>query len=419
MQKRRMLPAAALAVLACLGGATAMTALATLPATPAMAAKNEVGPKVGKPLKEAQDLAGKKQLKEALAKVKEAQAVEKKSSYEEHSINEFLGWISANLGDYRTAAAAFDATTKSGFMPADQLPGRVKTVAQLYYQAKDYGAAVVTAERYRKEFGNDAELQVMVAQIHYLQKDYARTAAAIDPLIKAAIKQGRKPEEGWLQLAMSAAYNQKDMAGVAAHLRDLVRYYPSDDYWRQLVDVSLSGLNLSDRLNLEYYRLRYRTGLIDRGDELMEMAQLAIQAGLPGEARTILDDGFARGLLGGVNKERETRLLNMAKNQAEELLRELPEVEREAEAAKAGDADVNIGEAYASYGQNDKAIALISRGIAKGGLKNAEDAALRLALANHAAGNKDAAKAALKGIKPGTPIGTIADLWALYIDTGM
>lgn len=415
MQSRKILPAALFA-LACMGGATATAALVALPLAPAMAAKSEtIGNKVGKPLKEAQELANRKEFKEALVKVREAQAVDKKTPYEEHTINEFLGYVAANLNDYPTAAKAFDATTRSGFLPADQLPQRVKTVAQLYYQVKDYNNALATANRYQKEFGSDTELQVMEAQIYYLQKDYAQTATAMDKLLKATAAQGGKPDENWLQLAMSAAYNQKNMPAVAGYLRDLVRYYPSQEYWQQLVDVSMSGQNLSDRLNLEYYRLRYATGLIESGDELVEMAQLAIQAGLPGEAQTLLEDGFTKGLLGGANKDRETRLLNMAKSQAAELLKELPQVEKEAAVARTGEADVNIGEAYASYGQPDKAITLIGRGIAKGGLKNPDEAALRLALANYEAGNEDAARATLKGIGKDTTIGKLADLWSLYI----
>lgn len=58
----------------------------------------------------------------------------------------------------------------------------------------------------------------------------------------------------------------------------------------------------------------------------------------------------------------------------------------------------NIDEACASYGQPDKAITLIGRGIAKGGLKNPDEATLRLALANYEAGNKDAAQMTLRGL---------------------
>lgn len=411
MQSRKLFSAAFFA-LAC---ATSSVALVALPfaATPAIAAKSQsIGNKVGKPLKEAQDLANKKQFKEALAKVREAQAIEKKSAFEDHTINEFLGYVAANLKDYPTAAKAFDATTKSGFLTAEQLPERVKTVAQLYYQVNDYKNSLATADRYLKEFGNDRDLQVMVGQIHYLQKDYAKTAAAMDKLLKST---SGKPEESWLQLAMSAAYHQKDMTKVATYLKGLVRHYPSDENWQQLLDVSMSGQNLSDRLNLDYYRLRRANNLINSGDELVEMAQLAVQMGLPAEAQTILEKGFADGLLGGANKDRETRLLNMAKSQAAELLKDLPTVEKEAAAAKTGEATVSIGEAYASYGQAEKAVTLISNGIAKGGLKNPDDATLHLALAQLQAGNKSAAQSTLKGIGKDTALGKVAELWSLYI----
>ena len=54
-----------------------------------------------------------------------------------------------------------------------------------------------------------------------------------------------------------------------------------------------------------------------------------------------------------------------------------------AEAAnqKEGNDLVKVGTVYASMGQHDKAIELIEKGIAKGGLKRPDDAKLRLALA--------------------------------------
>ena len=53
----------------------------------------------------------------------------------------------------------------------------------------------------------------------------------------------------------------------------------------------------------------------------------------------------------------------------------------EAQAAKDGNELVKVGTIYHSMGQHDKAVELIEKGIAKGGLKRPDDAKLRLALA--------------------------------------
>lgn len=71
-----------------------------------------------------------------------------------------------------------------------------------------------------------------------------------------------------------------------------------------------------------------------------------------------------------------------------------------------------MGYAYASMGQSDKGISLIEQGIAKGGLKNAEDARLRLGLAQLP---RDRAKAArtLQAVKGNDGTADIARLWTL------
>ena len=52
-----------------------------------------------------------------------------------------------------------------------------------------------------------------------------------------------------------------------------------------------------------------------------------------------------------------------------------------ARAKPTGDSDVKLGAAYLSYGENDKAIEAIKRGIGKGGVKNPDEAGLLLGIA--------------------------------------
>ncbi len=410
MKQRKTLSAVLLA-LTCMGSVAATAVFTPAPAYAQKAQK--VGAKVGKPLKEAQELAQKGSFKEALAKVKEAQAVDKKTAYEEHTINEFLGYVAVNLKDYKTAATAFEATTTSGLLAADQLPQRLKTVIQLYYQNKNYDKALTLSNRYLSEVGKDQEIQLLTAQIAYIKNDFAKSGQIINEIISSATARGQKPKEEWLQLAMSCAFKQNNIPGVASSLKQLVTYYPSKEYWEQILDIASRKTGLSDKNNLDYYRLRYETGIIKDGAELVEMAQLAIQAGLPGEAKAILDKGFADKVLGGADQERQKRLLTMATNQSDADFKSLAAVEKEANAAKTGDSLVGIGEAYTSYGQHAKAIELIQAGIAKGSLKNADDAKLRLALAYLRSGNKAEALKTFRSIPKTGTTGEIAELWAL------
>jgi hypothetical protein len=74
---------------------------------------------------------------------------------------------------------------------------------------------------------------------------------------------------------------------------------------------------------------------------------------------------------------------------------------------------VNTGLDYYGYGQNDKAIGLIEQGIAKGGLKSADDAKLHLGIAYLAAGQKAKAIETFQSVKGTDGSADLAALWSL------
>ena len=112
------------------------------------------------------------------------------------------------------------------------------------------------------------------------------------------------------------------------------------------------------------------------------MTQLALQAGFPVEARTIVDKGFAAGALGtGEQAERHKRLKDLVVKQQAESAAGIAQAALDAAAMSEGNELVKVGTVYASMGQFDKAVELIEKGIAKGKLKRPDDAKLRLALA--------------------------------------
>jgi hypothetical protein len=77
---------------------------------------------------------------------------------------------------------------------------------------------------------------------------------------------------------------------------------------------------------------------------------------------------------------------------------------------------VQIGAAYLSYGQADKAVADITKGIAKGMLKNADEANLLLGMAQLKAKNGAEAVRAFEKVSNSSAAGygRLGKLWALH-----
>lgn len=362
---------------------------------------------VGKPLQAAQKLARAGKYAAALKKTREAAAVKKKTTYESFVVNDFMGYLAARLGDYASAVKAYETSYGSFYVAAAEKPKRLKALADMAYRGKMYGKAASFATQYNKSFGPSRNMRILVMQSDYLRKDYMAAAKSAAALVASAEKSGKAPEESWLQIQMASAQQTGDAAMRASALRKLVEYAPSDVYWKQYLADMQRALGSSDRMTLELDRVLLAKGYMDNSRRYMEATQIAIQLGLPGEAKRLMEEGFEKGVLGGKDKNRELRLLNMAKKLAAEDRQTL------AKDAPTPKGKAALGEAYATYGQYDKAIALYKSALAAS-FPQAGLARLHLAQAYVATGRKAEARKALADIKDGKAA-KLAQAWLLLV----
>jgi tetratricopeptide (TPR) repeat protein len=370
---------------------------------------------VAEPMKKAQEAIAKKQWDTAIAEIKKAQAVEKKTPFEAYQIDEFLGYVLIQQKKYQEAAPVYERTLNSGFLPEGQVDDRMKTLATLFFQTKDYRKAAEWAKKSVDRRPDQEDMGVMVAQSYYLMNDFPNAASAMTKIIRNAEKAGRTPQENWLQIVLSSHFKADNKDGVAAALKDIVRYYPNAEYWENLLDI-YRRKTTDDRVILGYYRLMDEVGALkDKGD-IVEMAQLAMDAGVPGEAQEVVERNIQSGTLKSDDKTeqgRYDRLLGGAKKQATTDRASLPQLAKEAEKATQGQADVALGHAYLTYDQYDQAITALERGIKKGGVTDMDEAQVLLGIALLKKGQKDQARQAFNAVKDGSKWNDLSDLWVL------
>jgi uncharacterized protein HemY len=405
----------ALALTLAMGAASAaLLSPATVQA--AEAAANKITTKtVAEPLKKAQEAMKNKQWDTALAEIKKAQASEKKTPFEAYQIDEFLGYVLIQQKKFSEAAPVFERMINSGFLPPEQVDDRTKTVAQLYFQVKDYKKSAEWAKKWLDKHPGQEDMGVLLGQSYYVMNDYKNAAATMSTVVNNAEKGGRTPQENWLQIVLSSQFKLDNKDGIADALKKLVRYYPKPDYWENLLDI-YRRKDTSDRVSLNYYRLMAETGTLKQADDYVEMAQLAIDAGVPGEAEAIVDKGVQAGTLKSTDKttqDRYNRLLASAKKSAASDKAQLAQLAKEAEKATSGQAYVGLGQAYLSYNMFDEAIDALKKGIAKGTVTDADEAQLSLGIAYLRKGQKDLAREAFKAIKGESKWHDLADLWEI------
>ncbi len=372
-------------------------------------AAEAVRAEIGKPLQEAQKLAAAGKNKEALAKLKETDAVGGKTPNEIYMIERTRASAAAAAGDNDAAAKAFETVINSGKLSPAEAPKFTQALAGIYYRAKDYPKAITWIQRALKDNPGDAQMHELLIQTYYISGKYAEAAKEL---------QGTKgASEASLQMLANIQLKQNDKEGYVQTLEKLAGAYPKTSYWADLLNRVSGKPGFASSLSLDVLRLRLANGLLTKPSEFMEMSQLALQAGNAAEAIKIIDQGYKKGALGtGSDAARHQRLKDLAaKTQAEF---DAKQAAAEAEAVKAKDADAlsNMGFALVTAGKADKGLALMEQAVKLDSARNPEAAKLHLGIAQSIAGKKAAALNTLKSVKGKDGTADLARYWTLNLN---
>jgi tetratricopeptide (TPR) repeat protein len=401
--------------------ATVLVALLSLLAASQSMAQEKISGKVAKPMKAAQELIQKKQWDQALEKIAEADAAAGKTPFDQFQINEFKAYVLLQQRKYPEVAKLYEESLASGKLPADQVSDRLKTLVQLNTASKNYPKVMEFGDRWIKAGGQDLDTRVLVGQAHYLQKDYKNAISIMQDVIKSAEQAGKPVDENWLQLVRSAQTNIGDADGATRTVEKLVQLYPKPEYWNFLLSSRMRQKS-SDRVMLNTYRLAQQVGTLDSADDYLEMAEMLLEAGLPGEAKSVLEAGLAaKGVVDPADKARSDRYkrrLDDAKAAAAKDLQSLPQIEKDAQKSTTGQGDVALGMAYSSFGQYDKAVAALSRGIDKGGVRDPDQAQIMLGIADLKLGKKADAVKAFGQVKSDPQMADLGRLWVIVAKSG-
>jgi tetratricopeptide (TPR) repeat protein len=352
----------------------------------------------------------------ALQQLDKADAMPKKSPYEQYLINEMKGFAYVRTKQYAQAEKAFEAELSSGFTPPDQVKTLTNALAQLTYQSKNYDKAIEYGQQAIDKGFADAQMPTLVGQAYYLKGDWRGTVRFEKAQIAATEKSGAQPSSETLQLLLSACLKMNpagDDACTDNALQELVIYHPKPEYWQQLLYGMFKTVK-SDRNLLQTYRLADEVDVLKRPEDYTDFAQLAIEAGSPGEAEQVINKGMQANIFPDARtKGKAQRLLVDAQKAAKRDQATLDRSAQQAALASSGNQDVGLGLAYFGYQQYDKAVQALKQGIAKGGLKDPDSAHLLLGIAEYKAGNKTDALQSFKAVKGDPTLQRLATLWSL------
>jgi TolA-binding protein len=376
----------------------------------------KVSPALAKPLKAANDAVQAKKYNDALTKLKDVDAMSGKSAYDQHLINELLGFVYTRTQKYPEAIKALEPGLDDGFLKKGQIPQRVRQLLTLSYQTKNYDKVLDFGNRAIKGGYADDDIYTWMGQAYYLKGNYKGAIKFVETYVDGQVKAGKKPKEQSLLLIQTSCSKLDDASCSQRTFERLVTYYPKTEYWQNLVSAMYRQQSAqTDEILLHVYRLAAEVQVLKRPEEYTEFAQLAIDAGSPGEAQSILEKAMAQKVFTDTRSlDKNKRLLESAKKQVATSRAALAKSDAEAKAAATGDKDVSVGLAYLGYREYDKAVEAIQRGLKKPGVQNPAEARLLLGIAELGAGRKEDARKTFKAVKGDPQFERLANLWSLH-----
>ena len=386
---------------------------------PAAAAKNTVRPELAKLFDPAtlQPLIEAKNLAEVQKRVAAAEALPNKTPYESYVVTRNKMVYASLAGDTATFATTAEQVIQSGFEPKEMQAKLTLAMADTQFKANNFTAAIDNLKRYESLGGDMTMGRLMLSRAYYLNKDYAAAKPLLLQLLAETEKAGKVPTEEDLKLIRSAASETKDNATREIAVQKLVTYYPTDDWWNELIRLGVTSKPGFDQNNFMPLRRLQFTAMktLDEG-AYIDLAETALRDGFPSEAKSVLDAGYAAGVLGkGSDAKAHDSLRSRANKQAADDAKTIASTEASAAKSKTGAGLVNLGWAYVTMGQADKGIGFMQQGIAKGGLKQPDEAKLRLGAAQAKAGHKDDAIKTFESVKAGGGLSDLARIWVMTL----
>ena len=243
-----------------------------------LAAAQALRPEVAKPLQQAGELLKAGKAKEALAKVREAEAVPGKTANEQLTIDRMKAAAAQRAGDTATAIQALESIASK--VSGNELGAVAEQTASAYAQQRNNAKATEWLNKAVQAGNTGGSVKQLQSYLQGASGDYAAIARDASASVVAAEQAGRRADENDLLRLADAQQRTGNMTGYAHTLEKLLAYYPKKDYWNAYLGRLPRKPGFADRFALDVMRLRFASGTLSKTEDFMEMAQLSLQAAM-------------------------------------------------------------------------------------------------------------------------------------------
>ena len=376
-----------------------------------VSAQTPIRPEVAKSLQAAQDALKAGQLDSALLLSQQTLAMPGITVLEKPLIQRTLAVAALQAKNFPLAISTLENLIQDmpDSTPAAQKRPLIESLLNASQQAQDFPKLVDWARIYLKLEGSNPSVRPVLIQTLSVLKRHDEVVQEMKEKMRLDEAAKVKTPESELRMLAVSQRQLKDDSGYNGTLKRLLQNYPSKAYWAEIIPRVARQANFNARFDLDLYRLLEQTGNMEDAYEYVDMANLALKAGLPAEASRVLEQAYATGRMGkgsdAVNHQKLRQQIQLRLNEDDKAL---PALEK---SAKDANALASLADVYAAKQKWDQSLALYNKALAMGGLRREAETRLHAGIALFKLGQKAEANTLWDSIQGDATAIELAQLW--------
>lgn len=355
---------------------------------------------VAKPLQAAQEAIQSKQPEEALKKIQEARQVAQLTGAEKMLLERLSVVAAMNAQKFDLAASSLDYLLQSKDLPEVDRLSLMETMVSVSLRTKDYPRVVEWSRRYLQQGGTNTRIRLALIQSLAVQGAHQEVLKEMPAKLQADAAAGKLPDEAELRIYAFSQQQVKDEAAYIKTLTELVKRFPSQAYWGDLLNRIPRQSGFNARYQLDVFRLMDAMDNLEDAEDYADVAQAALKAGLPHEALRMLDKVAQPASTATLKKQVQQRMA-----EDDKAMQAIGPNSEDA-VLLAQWADVQL-----SKGNWKLAVPAYDKALVKGGLRREAETRLHSGIALIKSGQADAAKTMLASVKGDDTAVLLASLW--------
>ncbi|MCX7261561.1 MAG: hypothetical protein NTX67_02000 [Burkholderiales bacterium] len=391
-----------------------ITALLALGFVFSASAQVLVRPEVAKSLLAAQEAIKTGQFENAIALAQQALALPGITPVEKPVIQRNLAVAAMQGKNFPLAVSTLEALLQElpeGAPLAQKLP-LIETLLSASQQAQDLARVVSWGRTYLKLEGSNPSVRPVVIQTLSVLNRHEEVIQEVKEKIRLDEAAKVKTPESDYRLMAFSQRQLKDDAAYNNTLKTLLQNYPSKAYWSETIARITRKANFNARFDLDLYRLLEMTGNMEDTVEYVDMANLALNAGLPAEAARVVELAYAAGTMGkGSDAANHQKLRLQVQQRLNEDEKALPAIEK---SAKDANTLASLADVYASKQKWNQSNDFYNKALAMGGLRREAETRLHAGLVLSKMGQKVEAVKMWDSVQGDATAVELAQLWKIW-----